>query len=132
MDVWNSAGRGYAIDPGLGQTIFNDIFNNGQPPWIWWVIWQGQMWSAGGGWEGAPWGPQIQTLVTSHTSTSLSSKERSMLRFAPADMAGEKLEQASPQVSSTIRGQGNLAPIVLECYAACIGAEQKRREELLD
>jgi len=57
MDVWASAGRGYTIDPTVGQAIFDDIFNNGKEPWINWVIWWGSMWSMGGGWEGAPWGP---------------------------------------------------------------------------
>lgn len=57
VDVWAYSGRGYTIDPDLGQVVFDDIFNNGKEPWIWWTIWWGWMWSAGGGWRGAPWGP---------------------------------------------------------------------------
>jgi predicted chitinase len=57
LDVWASGGRGYTIDPAVGQAAFDDIFNNGKEPWINWVIWWGSMWSIGGGWEGAPPGP---------------------------------------------------------------------------
>ncbi len=57
MDVWAYSGRGYDVDPSVGQAAFDDIFNNGKEPWIWWVIWWGSMWSIGGGWEAAPWGP---------------------------------------------------------------------------
>jgi predicted chitinase len=57
MDVWAYSGRGSTVDPSVGQAVFDDIFNNGKQPWIWWVIWWGSMWSMGGGWEAAPWGP---------------------------------------------------------------------------
>ncbi len=57
MDVWSSGGRGYNIDPSVGQAVFDDIFNNGKEPWIWWVIWWNEMWSMGGGWEASPPGP---------------------------------------------------------------------------
>jgi hypothetical protein len=57
LDVWAYDGRGATVDPSVGQAVFDDIFNNGKEPWIWWVIWWGSMWSMRGGWEGAPWGP---------------------------------------------------------------------------
>ncbi len=57
MDVWAPGGRGYTIDSSVGQAVFDDIFNNGKEPWVWWVIWWNSMWSIRGGWEAAPPGP---------------------------------------------------------------------------
>jgi hypothetical protein len=51
IDVWGPGGRGDPIDYYTGQAVFDDIFNNGLPPWIDWVIWQSWMWTASGGWS---------------------------------------------------------------------------------
>lgn len=51
LDVWAKAGRGYAIDKVLGDTIHARIFNDPGLPNIDWIIWQGWMWTAAGGWE---------------------------------------------------------------------------------
>lgn len=50
IDVWGPAGRGDPLDYYTGQGIFDDIWGNGLPPWIEWVIWQGYMWTAYDGW----------------------------------------------------------------------------------
>src|SRR5215216_5779997 len=31
LDIWNSQGRGFDVDPAVGQAAFDAIFNNGQP-----------------------------------------------------------------------------------------------------
>jgi hypothetical protein len=59
IDVWGPGGRGHAIDPAVGQAVFNYVFDNPNPPSIHWTIWWGWMWSRAGLWEPAPEGPAI-------------------------------------------------------------------------
>jgi hypothetical protein len=57
MDVWAWGGRGDYLTPQLRAEVFNVIFNDPNPPDIWWTISGGGMWTRAGGWEDAPWGP---------------------------------------------------------------------------
>lgn len=51
LDGWDYSGRGNPISYELGNTAFYDIFNNGEPPWIRWCIWQGWIWDDWSGWQ---------------------------------------------------------------------------------
>jgi hypothetical protein len=51
VDFWDAQGRGYAIGHNLGQQVFDYIFNDPNPPWIEWCIWEGWLWTSAGGWE---------------------------------------------------------------------------------
>jgi hypothetical protein len=50
IDFWDYQGRGYPIDPAIGQEVFEYIFDDHNPPWIEWCIWWGYIWTASGGW----------------------------------------------------------------------------------
>lgn len=56
IDFWDYAGRGYAIDPSLGDEIFNWLFYDPDPPYIQWVIWRATIYGAWNGWYGEPFG----------------------------------------------------------------------------
>jgi len=56
FDVWGYGGRGAAIGD-IGHSVFQTLFNDPNPPDIWWTIWNGWMWTRQGGWEHAPSGP---------------------------------------------------------------------------
>jgi hypothetical protein len=56
FDVWDRAGRGWPIDPAVGQEIFNLLFYDPNEPNISWIIWQGWIYHAGNGWAGQPFG----------------------------------------------------------------------------
>lgn len=56
FDVWGPAGRGFAVDPSIGSTIFNQLFHDEGEPDIDWIIWQATIYHAGNGWAGQPWG----------------------------------------------------------------------------
>lgn len=45
MDVWDDAGRGVPINPYTGADVVRYIFNDPNPPWIDWCIWQGRIWT---------------------------------------------------------------------------------------
>lgn len=64
FDVWDGAGRGNAIDPALGQQVFNFVFDDPNPPMIDWCIWQRRMWTRAGGWE--PFGTNTFTFHDDH------------------------------------------------------------------
>lgn len=51
FDVWDSAGRGQALDPTLGDAVFDRIFHDPYGPPIAWIIYKGQMWT--------PWGWEV-------------------------------------------------------------------------
>lgn len=51
VDVWAYAGRSYELDPDLGQEVFDYVFNDPNPPWIRWTIWQGWIWDDYNGWR---------------------------------------------------------------------------------
>jgi GH25 family lysozyme M1 (1,4-beta-N-acetylmuramidase) len=53
FDVWDVAGRGFALDSNLGDEVYNTIMGDPEPPWIAWIIYKGAMWTPGGGRE--PW-----------------------------------------------------------------------------
>lgn len=57
FDVWGPGGRGDPLDPVLGKRIFTFLFDDPNPPDIDWTIYQGRMWSDGGGAEPSPAGP---------------------------------------------------------------------------
>jgi len=56
FDVWDRSGRGGAIDPAVGQEIFNLLLNDPNEPNISWMIWQGTIYGAWNGWAGEPFG----------------------------------------------------------------------------
>jgi hypothetical protein len=58
FDVWGFGGRGDSLPKSLGDQVFHVLFSNPNPPDIWWIIWQGRMWSRfQGGFVAAPQGP---------------------------------------------------------------------------
>ncbi len=44
VDFWSPDGRGWDIDPGVGDQIVNYIWHDPNPPWLRWYIWQGVIW----------------------------------------------------------------------------------------
>jgi GH25 family lysozyme M1 (1,4-beta-N-acetylmuramidase) len=44
FDVWDVAGRGYALDPDLGDEVHRTIMGDLEPPWIAWIIYKGIKW----------------------------------------------------------------------------------------
>lgn len=57
FDVWGFGGRGDPLPVEIGQQVFDAIFNDPDPPHIWWTIYRGRMWTRVGGWQGSPAGP---------------------------------------------------------------------------
>jgi hypothetical protein len=58
FDVWGFDGRGDPLPKKLGDRVWHVLFNDPAPPDIWWIIWQGSMWSRfQGGFVPAPPGP---------------------------------------------------------------------------
>jgi hypothetical protein len=58
FDVWGFAGRGDPLPKKLGDQVHHVLFSDPNPPDIWWIIWQGSMWSRfQGGFVPAPAGP---------------------------------------------------------------------------
>jgi predicted chitinase len=57
FDVWGFEGRGDPLPKELGDKVFDVLFNDPDPPNIWWTIWQGRMWTRAGGWQASPPGP---------------------------------------------------------------------------
>jgi hypothetical protein len=41
--VWGFGGRGDPVGTALGQKVFDFLFEDPDPPDIWWVIWNGRM-----------------------------------------------------------------------------------------
>lgn len=57
FDVWGFGGRGDPIGTELGDRVFDLLFNDPDPPDIWWIIWNGRMWTRAQGFLDAPPGP---------------------------------------------------------------------------
>jgi hypothetical protein len=57
LDVWGFGGRGDPLPVDVGREVFNTLFNDPDPPDIWWTIYRGQMWTRGIGWGASPPGP---------------------------------------------------------------------------
>lgn len=57
FDVWGFGGRGDTLPKEIGERVKRAIFNDPDPPNIWWIIWAGKMWVDGEGWGPAPDGP---------------------------------------------------------------------------
>ncbi len=45
FDVWGFGGRGDPLTKKLGNQVHHALFSDLKPPDIWWIIWQGRMWS---------------------------------------------------------------------------------------
>jgi predicted chitinase len=56
LDVWGPDGRGWPIDPDLGDRIFNLLFYYEDEPTIDWIIWRATIYSAANNWYGVPFG----------------------------------------------------------------------------
>lgn len=48
VDVWAGAGRGAPINRDRGDRIVQFVFNDPDPPFIHWVIWEGRIWNRHG------------------------------------------------------------------------------------
>jgi hypothetical protein len=66
FDVWDYAGRGYDIDPAVGQEIFRLLFYYKGEPNISWIIWQRRLYSARNAWAGERWGHNKHTWHDDH------------------------------------------------------------------
>jgi GH25 family lysozyme M1 (1,4-beta-N-acetylmuramidase) len=53
FDVWDVAGRGFALNSNLGDEVYNTIMGDPELPWIAWIIYKGVMWTPERGRE--PW-----------------------------------------------------------------------------
>ncbi len=49
--------RGKPIPRALGHRLFDLIWDDDEPPPIYWIIWDDDMWVRGRGWMPAPYGP---------------------------------------------------------------------------
>jgi hypothetical protein len=45
FDVWGFDGRGDPLPKELGDRVYHALFHDPDPPDIWWIIWQGEIWS---------------------------------------------------------------------------------------
>jgi predicted chitinase len=57
FDVWGFEGRGDPLPVDIGQQVFDEMFNDPNPPDIWWTIYRGKMWTRAGGEQPSPPGP---------------------------------------------------------------------------
>ncbi len=57
FDVWGFGGRGDTLPQGIGREVFDAIFDDPNPPDIWWIIYRGRMWTRAGGDQASPPGP---------------------------------------------------------------------------
>lgn len=51
VDMWGEHGRGHLVGDWRGGALFYAIYNDPNPPWIRWAIWQGWIWIDGIGWR---------------------------------------------------------------------------------
>jgi len=51
FDVWGSDGRGYPLDPTLGDEIYDLLFNYEGLPNIDWIIWKRHIWTNAAGYR---------------------------------------------------------------------------------
>jgi hypothetical protein len=54
FDVWGPQGRGDPIDSNVGQQVFDTLYNDPNPPNIYWIIWWGIIYWEGNNWQGEP------------------------------------------------------------------------------
>jgi hypothetical protein len=45
FDVWGFGGRGDPLPKELGNRVYDALFDDPDPPDIWWIIWQGEIWN---------------------------------------------------------------------------------------
>ena len=45
FDVWGFDGRGDPLPRELGDRVYHVLLHDLDPPDIWWIIWQGEIWS---------------------------------------------------------------------------------------
>ena len=58
LDVWGFGGRGDTLPPEIGKQVFDVIFEDPNPPNIWWTIYRGEIWKrVTGAWEPFSEGP---------------------------------------------------------------------------
>jgi predicted chitinase len=57
FDVWGFGGRGDPLPVEIGQQVRDVIFNDPNPPDIWWTIYRSRMWTRAGGDQASPPGP---------------------------------------------------------------------------
>ncbi|MDP9480817.1 MAG: hypothetical protein M3R38_35000, partial [Actinomycetota bacterium] len=57
FDVWGFGGRGDVLPVEIGREVFDVIFDDPNPPDIWWTIYRGRMWTRAGGDQPSPPGP---------------------------------------------------------------------------
>ncbi len=57
FDVWGFGGRGDPLPEEIGREVFDVIFDDPNPPDIWWIIYRGRMWTRAGGDQPSPPGP---------------------------------------------------------------------------
>jgi predicted chitinase len=57
FDVWGFGGRGDPLPPDIGRQVYDEIFDDPNPPHIWWIIYRGNMWTRAGGDGPSPPGP---------------------------------------------------------------------------
>jgi hypothetical protein len=53
VDFWSEFGRGDPIHPSVGHEIVNFVWNDPNPPWIRWYIWQGWIYVIPWDWIGS-------------------------------------------------------------------------------
>jgi len=66
FDVWHRSGRGSAVDPAVGQQIFNELFYYEGEPNIDWIIWQQTIYYEGNWKYGVPFGDDPFTWHNDH------------------------------------------------------------------
>ncbi len=66
FDVWDRAGRGWAVDPAIGQQIFNELFYYKGEPNIDWIIWQQTIYGEWNRWAGESFGHDPFTWHNDH------------------------------------------------------------------
>lgn len=58
FDVWGFGGRGDSLPVEIGEKVRDTIFDDPNPPDIWWIIYRGKMWTRkSGAWGASPPGP---------------------------------------------------------------------------
>ena len=58
FDVWGYGGRGDPLPVEIGKKVFDVIFDDPDPPNIWWIIYRGRMWTRAKGDGPSPPGPR--------------------------------------------------------------------------
>lgn len=56
LDVWDAKGRGYPLNPELGDAIFHYLLHDPTPPLVDWIIWKRRIYTRANGLRGVPFG----------------------------------------------------------------------------